>query len=292
MTTGFRYRYSKSLGNVPGFRYKRLPGERRDLAALVVDRERKRGDFVRLIETNRRRKLYWPYEAESPQEVGKMQRTKSEKVSTSKPSSKTEHNEERVRELVERYGIVSVTLHKSDYEPTLMVTKRREEAKKHMGEMKSLKKEIERYLRERDIERRKKAKKREKEAEEKQKELEEKFYAGELPIEVVGDPDPLKPNRLYGDDWALTQLYGVSIGGYYSTLPPGKYKISALREWKDMNRRRELRKKAFEEARKTGKPVLIFKTTDDCFEPDCDLVVIREYAMPDGSVKTERTKTY
>ena len=92
MTTGFRYKYSRSLGNVPGFRYKRLPGERRNLAALVVDRERKRGDFVRLIETNRRRKLYWPYEAESPQEVGKMQRTGAEKVSTSKSSSESRKN--------------------------------------------------------------------------------------------------------------------------------------------------------------------------------------------------------
>lgn len=125
MTTGFRYRYSKSLGNVPGFRYKRLPGERRDLAALVVDRERRQGDFVRLIETNRRRKLYWPYEAESPQEVGKMQKSRAEKVSTSKSSSEKTASEKNYRKEQEQVlGILSEWYgHPTESEGSLMFTR-------------------------------------------------------------------------------------------------------------------------------------------------------------------------
>lgn len=56
----------------------------------------------------------------------------------------------------------------------------------------------------------------------------------------------------------------------------------------------EKRRMKFEEAKTTGKPVELSRYTTGCNDPheDCDLDVVVSYAMPDGSVKTERHHTW
>jgi hypothetical protein len=51
---------------------------------------------------------------------------------------------------------------------------------------------------------------------------------------------------------------------------------------------------AFEEAKRTGKPVIIAEWSDECNDPDeeCDIDNITKYAMPDGSTKIERSHTW
>jgi hypothetical protein len=54
------------------------------------------------------------------------------------------------------------------------------------------------------------------------------------------------------------------------------------------------RQAKFDEARKTGRPVLLQKWTEPCNDPreECSLDTVQQYAMPDGSVKTERNHTW
>jgi len=54
------------------------------------------------------------------------------------------------------------------------------------------------------------------------------------------------------------------------------------------------RKAKFERARETGEPVLLQKWSEPCNDPreECSLDICCQYAMPDGSVKTERQHTW
>jgi len=54
------------------------------------------------------------------------------------------------------------------------------------------------------------------------------------------------------------------------------------------------RQAKFEEARETGEPVLLQKWSEPCNDPreECSLDICCQYAMPDGSVKTERQHTW
>jgi len=50
----------------------------------------------------------------------------------------------------------------------------------------------------------------------------------------------------------------------------------------------------FAEAKATGKPVLVHKWSEDCNDPseECNVDYLCEYAMPDGTYKTERYHTW
>jgi len=54
------------------------------------------------------------------------------------------------------------------------------------------------------------------------------------------------------------------------------------------------RQAKFDKARETGRPVLLEKWTEPCNDPreECSLDIVQQYAMPDGSVKTERNHTW
>ncbi|AVF28875.1 hypothetical protein [Paenibacillus larvae] len=54
------------------------------------------------------------------------------------------------------------------------------------------------------------------------------------------------------------------------------------------------REEKFEEAARTGKPVLLSSWTEPCNDPneECSLDAVRKWAMPDGNVKTERNHTW
>ena len=62
---------------------------------------------------------------------------------------------------------------------------------------------------------------------------------------------------------------------------------------KEAQKKAELNAK-FEEAKRTGKPVEIFRTTTECNDPkiECSLDIITIWAMPDGTQKEERIHTY
>ena len=57
------------------------------------------------------------------------------------------------------------------------------------------------------------------------------------------------------------------------------------------NRERQAK---FNEARETGKPVLLKSWTEPCNDPreECSLDGVRQYAMPDGTIRTERNHTW
>jgi hypothetical protein len=68
---------------------------------------------------------------------------------------------------------------------------------------------------------------------------------------------------------------------------------------RDQETAKETRKKAeleakFAEAKRTGKPVEIFRTTTECNDPkiECSLDIITIWAMPDGTQTEERIHTY
>ena len=54
------------------------------------------------------------------------------------------------------------------------------------------------------------------------------------------------------------------------------------------------RQARFDEARETGRPVLLQKWSEPCSDPreECSLDIVHQYAMPDGSVKVERNHTW
>lgn len=54
------------------------------------------------------------------------------------------------------------------------------------------------------------------------------------------------------------------------------------------------REEKYRQARETGKPVLLRKWTEPCNNPheECSIDIVKAYAMPDGTQKTERVHTY
>ena len=54
------------------------------------------------------------------------------------------------------------------------------------------------------------------------------------------------------------------------------------------------RQAKFDKARKTGRPVLLQKWSEPCNDPreECSLDICCQYAMPDGTIKTERNHTW
>lgn len=68
--------------------------------------------------------------------------------------------------------------------------------------------------------------------------------------------------------------------------------------WQELEGRttaqREKEEAIFAEAKETGKPVVLRKTSAPCNDPheECSLDMVTVYAMPDGSTKTERHHTW
>jgi len=97
-------------------------------------------------------------------------------------------------------------------------------------------------------------------------------------------------------DYSITYDFNLTFGELKKLVKTAKkelVKIEKEKEEKEVARKAELEKK-FEEAKRTGQKVEIRRWTTDCNNPneECDLDVIVEYAMPDGSTKTERYHTW
>ena len=54
------------------------------------------------------------------------------------------------------------------------------------------------------------------------------------------------------------------------------------------------RQAKFDEARKTGKPVILERWMEDCLDPheECSTDMVSRYAMPDGTTRTDRQHTW
>lgn len=89
----------------------------------------------------------------------------------------------------------------------------------------------------------------------------------------------------------LVERFGEEFT-YQQALEYAEPKIKAKKE-KEEAKKRAIQEK-FEQAKQTGQPVEIRRWTTGCNDPDedCDLDIVIEYAMPDGSTKIVRHHTW
>lgn len=87
-----------------------------------------------------------------------------------------------------------------------------------------------------------------------------------------------------------------ALGGPEFTYQQAVDLVKAMEQAKEAKRQeKEAERQAkIEEARKTGKPVLLRKWTTACNDPneECDIDIVYEYAQPDGSITQTRTHTW
>lgn len=87
-----------------------------------------------------------------------------------------------------------------------------------------------------------------------------------------------------------------ALGGPEFTYQQAVDLVKAMEQAKEAKRQeKEAERQAkIEEARKTGKPVLLRKWTVACNDPneECDMDIIYEYAQPDGRITQTRTHTW
>jgi hypothetical protein len=112
------------------------------------------------------------------------------------------------------------------------------------------------------------------------------YYAGELlvPLGLAREV----PGRGY-----VLELFARNALGRSFTYPEA-LALAERRRKEEEEREREKIESACEEARRTGKPVLIRKYLAPCNDPkkECSLDIVEEYAEPDGNVRIRRLHTY
>lgn len=99
----------------------------------------------------------------------------------------------------------------------------------------------------------------------------------------------------YGD-YSITHKFYMTYGEFQKLFEAAKQKKSEIEKEKqerEAQRQKEIAEK-FKQARETGKKVELERWSAECDDPsaDCDLDIIVEYAMPDGTTKIERYHTY
>jgi len=150
------------------------------------------------------------------------------------------------------------------------------------------------------------------------KELRERIPADhvEVKAEQIGDFDGWPQMRYTVDGFEIDWEH-VNVVGWASAIWPGalapfasiciasisREKLDELKEKKEAEEKHKIEAKKkkqaeiaakFDEAQKTGEPVLLRKWTEDCNDPkeECSVDIIYEYAMPDGTTKLERHHTW
>jgi len=210
------------------------------------------------------------------------------------------------QELIKKYGLVEATAPNGQkgFRPTfgIMTKKVKEELVAHKEEIKSLLKE-----------------KREKEEAEARIEQEAKeqekqdIISGKKKIKVVWhDGEYLSGYTVYGQESDLLEelRIGEHVSGWGTHIPEEvikklgeEFTYAEAAEFLLPKRKAKEQKEAkvaadrqakFDEAKATGKPVLLRHYMADCNDPheECSLDSVSEYAMPDGTVKTERMHTW
>lgn len=150
----------------------------------------------------------------------------------------------------------------------------------------------------------------------KQREREENFRAiraGEKQIELTyHDGEYLSGWQVFGEARELLEELGlakwVSGWGYLVqdkvvqalgekfTYPAAVEYVRPIQEAKAAKRaaKEAERQAKIQEAKETGKPVLLRKWTEPCNDPheECDIDIIYEYAQPDGRITQSRMHTW
>ena len=151
------------------------------------------------------------------------------------------------------------------------------------------------------------------EAEAKKQEKIESIKAGKVKIELhYIDGEYLSGYRVFGEEAELLGELGLAkhidgwgwhvsgkavevLGKSFVYAEAAEYAKPAL-EGKAARKAALEKKKRdiFEKARETNEPQLLASWSDDCDDPKeaCDLDMVYEYAMPDGSIKRERHHTW
>jgi hypothetical protein len=83
--------------------------------------------------------------------------------------------------------------------------------------------------------------------------------------------------------------YNIATEDALKILRPYREQVKAKK--RAVKKEREM---IFEEAKRLNQPVLFYKYTDDCNDPDedCELDIVYVYAMPDGSESEKRVHTW
>ncbi|WP_374723589.1 hypothetical protein [Calidifontibacillus erzurumensis] len=97
-------------------------------------------------------------------------------------------------------------------------------------------------------------------------------------------------------DYSMTKYFKITFAELKKLVAEGEAEIAAkerMEAEKEEQRKIEEQKK-FEEAKRTGKPVELSRYTTFCNNPneECNIDIVVTYALPDGSIKTERIHTW
>ena len=150
----------------------------------------------------------------------------------------------------------------------------------------------------------------EKEAQEEEKRA---IVAGEKPIQLrYHDGEYLSGYMVFGHAEKLLLALGLAkeISGWGTHVDPDAVKalgteftypeaVEYTRPAREAAEKIAAKKKAerqakFDEAAATGSPVVLYKWSEECNNPreECNVDNLTEYAMPDGTTKTERHHTW
>lgn len=97
-------------------------------------------------------------------------------------------------------------------------------------------------------------------------------------------------------DWDFNTEYIITLKTFKKIVEMTEEKIKEMEAETKAREEKRVRHKEekFEEAKRTGKKVLLNKWTEPCNNPkeECDLDVITQYALPDGTIQTVRNHTW
>jgi hypothetical protein len=137
------------------------------------------------------------------------------------------------------------------------------------------------------------------------KEQRRRVIRGEVRIEVDPEDDTIYPyyagellaplglaREVLGRGYVLEPFALKTLGRNFTY--PEALALSERKRKEEEEREKKKLESALEEARRTGKPVLIRKYVAPCNDPqlECSFDIVEEFVQPDGEMKVQRTHTY
>lgn len=112
----------------------------------------------------------------------------------------------------------------------------------------------------------------------------------------IGEALGRKADKVDVGDYSITHEFHMTLGEFKKIVEVAKGRlaeIEAERERRRVKKEKE-RKAKFEEAKRTEKKVHLREWSEPCNDPtlECDVDILIEYAMPDGSTQIKRSHTY
>lgn len=101
-------------------------------------------------------------------------------------------------------------------------------------------------------------------------------------------------HKLKAADWdTMSETYKITVGELEKYINQAKEEVELKKEKIKIEKDKETVAK-FEEAKRTRKPVMLRMWSEDCndINEECDVDNIIQYAMPDGTTRTERYHTW